>query len=757
MLLARPRIAHALVILTLVATAAHARQPQVLAPATGAKLRHAAAAREKVSIPDVPLGKPSLDTLELEPMELWAPGAKITIHHGNGTATVDPPRTQYFRGTVKGDRASAVFIAVDDRKMRGMVLSGEKRFAFGTADRTDKAAGKPDDEVIALRELDAEDEPSQGDWKCEVESKPILAGHSLSAIAGDSPKVASHGGGMAGSRYQLRLAIDTDYEFYNVFNNSADATDYLANLVGQASVVFQRDLDTTLNLGDVILYTTQQDPWTVHSQEGATVALAELSKEWHNDPAKAAIARSAVVMVSGRNFSAGRAFQGTLCGGDVSCGTNGSVCGGSEFSNGYGGAYAFCATKGTLLTTVPDPSVTRNGVTYAMPSSNDYWMLYLFTHEVGHLANGPHTNCVQLSAEEKLQYNVTRSFVDECRTGEAVNCFTAAPSYPAEFGTIMSGCQDLADSNGNRASRYLFGEPDRPSSKMLPILRDGLDAATPDGTIHLGTYANPNQDDSQPLACSAGRTAHVTACTDCTYAWSISGGALTGGTTGTSITYTPTTTPVTLTVTIVRPTGCGITANRTISTTCAALPAPGNFVATANATRTSLSWSAVTGAATYEVLRSSDATNYAVVGNTTSLSYLDMSITAGAAYLYRVRGLNSGGNAGASSAPDLAVATTFTDPVLTPHATIIRAIHLIELRMAVNSVRALAGLGAATFSDAELAQIGPKRAHIDELRARLAEALSALGLPAAAYTDPSLASVSMMRVEHVAELRTSLR
>lgn len=744
--------------LLLAARAADARPPQLLRASAAGEVRQAARSRAKVTLTNLSLGRPSLDTLDLEPMELWAPGAKIVVHGDGATQTLDPPDVQYFRGRVRGEAQSSVFLAVARGKMDGLVLVGGKRFALGSAKRVGKIERGGDEDILAVREIESVDEPSAGDWTCDVEGQPILALRSLTPKAAP---VKSNDGGIASAAYQLRLAIDTDQELYYAFNDVGLATAYIASLVGNASIVFQRDLNTTLTLGHLILYENlnPQDPWTKGPLDGTAAALAQLSKVWHEDPARAAVSRSAVVMISGKSFQGGRAFQGTLCGSDTSCGADGSICGGPEFANanGYAGAYAFCGTLGQPTTTVPDPTVTRNGHTYAMPNTNDYWMLYLFTHELGHLANGPHTHCVQLTYEERVEYDVQRAYVDQCNWTET-NCFFGNPSAPAEFGTIMGSCHELTDGNGNRAARYLFWEPNRPSAKMLPILRSGIDGVTPDGTIRLGSYPNPNQEDSQPVGCEPGHTAHVTSCATCTYAWSISGGAITSATNISSIAYDPTAPIVTLTVTITRATGCGITTSRIFTAACSSLPAPVGFTATANGgSSVSVAWSAVPSAASYEVARTSNGTTWTVVGSPTATIYLDLTPVAGTVYLYRVRAIDGSGYPGSDSPPDFAAAFAFTDPVLSSQATTVRAAHITELRTAVNGLRPLVGLPAATFTDPDPQNAPIRRLHIEELRARLGEALAAAGHSPVAYTDPTLAVGMAIRAPHIAELRNALR
>jgi hypothetical protein len=102
----------------------------------------------------------------------------------------------------------------------------------------------------------------------------------------------------------------------------------------------------------------------------------------------------------------------------------------------------------------------------------------------------------------------------------------------------------------------------------------------------------------------------------------------------------------------------------------------------------------------------------------------------------------------------------FTNDPLVAGVTEVKAIHLTELRAAVNQARARAGLAAATWTDANLQPSVTliKAVHIQELRARLDEARAALGLAAASYTDPTLTvGVTTVRAAHVQELRERVK
>jgi fibronectin type 3 domain-containing protein len=177
----------------------------------------------------------------------------------------------------------------------------------------------------------------------------------------------------------------------------------------------------------------------------------------------------------------------------------------------------------------------------------------------------------------------------------------------------------------------------------------------------------------------------------------------------------------------------------------------------AGARSVSVTWSAVSGAASYEIVRSADAATFASVGTTSATSFIDEGVQANTSYLYKVRAL-SGGTTGPFSAADLATTVIFTDDPLIAGTTTVKAAHVDELRVAVNAVRALAARPVAAFTDPTLtpAVTAIRATHLSELRTALAEARSALALAPQSYTDSTLAAVPVKAI-HLSELRAGVR
>jgi uncharacterized repeat protein (TIGR03803 family) len=106
-----------------------------------------------------------------------------------------------------------------------------------------------------------------------------------------------------------------------------------------------------------------------------------------------------------------------------------------------------------------------------------------------------------------------------------------------------------------------------------------------------------------------------------------------------------------------------------------------------------------------------------------------------------------------------ATAFAFTDEPL-PQQTQVKAAHFVELRQAINTLRANHGLAAFVFSDPTLASGSTvvKASHLAELRTALDDVYGGLGRPAPTYTDAAItAGLTVIKRVHILELRSAVR
>lgn len=187
-------------------------------------------------------------------------------------------------------------------------------------------------------------------------------------------------------------------------------------------------------------------------------------------------------------------------------------------------------------------------------------------------------------------------------------------------------------------------------------------------------------------------------------------------------------------------------------------PTPTGFSATATSTtQVALTWTESAGATSYEIQRSVNNSAFALWNTTASSAINDSGLSPDTTYLYRVRA-KAGSAASPYSATDPATTILFTDDPLTTGTTV-KAVHVMQLRTAVNAMRAAAGLSPQSFTDPGISsgtQINS--AHLSDLRAALDQARSTLGLDAITYTDPTIAAqTTPVKAAHFSSLRDGVK
>ena len=184
--------------------------------------------------------------------------------------------------------------------------------------------------------------------------------------------------------------------------------------------------------------------------------------------------------------------------------------------------------------------------------------------------------------------------------------------------------------------------------------------------------------------------------------------------------------------------------------------APENVTAAAtSSSEVHVTWSPSAIATSYQVYRRAPGEAFGLIGTTTDPSFSDVAVAAGRAYVYRVRAV---GLAAASedSTSDLVTTILFIDDPLVPGTTLLKAVHLMQLRTAVLAVRELAGLLPVTFTDDAVPGLIVRGFHITELRNALGDALIALSLPAGSYSEPITPGI-VIKAAHFQEIRTRVK
>lgn len=343
------------------------------------------AAAPVMSIADVPLA-PGLEVdLELSEWNIIEPGARMVF----GTANGDVPITltaRLYKGKVKGDPKSDVFLSFSDKGVLGHVRTFDKSYEIST-----DHAVKQDGPTVAAISYPTDALPNKM-VNCGVTDENMGELASPRFFEDFEKLYGGHDHELAADQIEFAVtgAWEADVEYLGLFGGDQQAAaDYLAQLIGDVSSVYERDLGTQLTIGHLKIWTDKGAEGYPY-KEGANMAigLRETRDYWRKHDE---VTRAFVHTFSGKGWvnPIGIAFLDVLC------------------DNGRAGSFS---------------AITRTD------AARDRRVV---AHEIGHNFSSPHTHDCSWPVQGGP------GAIDHCAPAEGGSCFSTVEQ---SVGTIMSYC-----------------------------------------------------------------------------------------------------------------------------------------------------------------------------------------------------------------------------------------------------------------------------------------------------------------------------
>jgi len=345
-------------------------------------------------------GRPGEITLRVERFDAVAPSARLLVHDGARQTVASLPASRHFRGEVEGRAGSRVVLAVHaDGEVRGLLADGEGYASLRS---------RPGEERLELHRV-----ASGGDaapFACANDQLPEAEGLASDwegpaalAEAALAPEVVGH---------TARVAVETDYEYFQLFGDATAAAEYAVDLLAFSSSIYVDEVETSLAVVSVSLWTSAGDPW---AQTSTGCALYEFGKYWNDN--RTGVERTIAHFLSGKSNGGGVAWVGVLCSGAFSVDISGAGCSGMTAVSNYGGAYGYTGTiDGDFEPGDPQP----------------IWDTIAVTHEIGHNFASPHTHCY-------ANYGGSSSHVDQCWTSSSSGCYASGAKTLPGVGSVTGG------------------------------------------------------------------------------------------------------------------------------------------------------------------------------------------------------------------------------------------------------------------------------------------------------------------------------
>jgi hypothetical protein len=337
----------------------------------------AIATRESLALRDVALPggvRADLDLVRLP--SPWRPDGVISID--GALAPFDPSWLEgvsFWRGSVAGEPGSRVFLSLSSRSSLGWVRSA--RLPGGIAyllpeDIDPVESGGADARLVLSEQLPSTGKdlpaeycsgalpaPEESAGGSAASASPLPAVRASSAPAASGLPPAS-GAFTAGS---VRLAIETDYQFYQRFGNLSDANAYVTQMIAAIGAVYLDEVHTTLSIAYLGLHSTSNDGWSAPDGPGTPGQLLDefraawapsLGGSW---PVSADVAH----FISGASLGGGIAYIDVLCNQNFAFGVS-SVSGNIDWD------------------------------TFSGAPSGGNWDFIVVAHEIGHNFSALHTH-----------------------------------------------------------------------------------------------------------------------------------------------------------------------------------------------------------------------------------------------------------------------------------------------------------------------------------------------------------------------------
>ena len=241
-----------------------------------------------------------------------------------------------------------------------------------------------------------------------------------------------------GTHYEAVVAVDLDYLTYEQLGSLQAVQSYVAELFAYTNVVYEREVETKLVVGDIrVRQTADDDPYYTHEELETDCRLAELKNKWDGSEELSQVERSTVAHLTAIPFG-GVADLGGLC--QESFSYDPVEIENCPFDSDSGGGFSVSGTQGEV-------SAIGTGPAFAdmVPA-----------HELGHNFNSQHSHGY-------MGFGGNENPVDGCYVEEeqGSHFWTGETTLPGigslqggaigdRSGTIMSYCHLLpGDATGN--------------------------------------------------------------------------------------------------------------------------------------------------------------------------------------------------------------------------------------------------------------------------------------------------------------------
>lgn len=304
-------------------------------------------ALQSVRLSDVPM--PAGYTAQLDLRRLDFDPSEVGVYVDGRPSRFAPGDLTLWKGEVVGALDSHVFLALSSRGIYGWIHDGSETTHVSSFAGPDGDWSQARGRLYSNSALEAAG-TERGPAPCDTDR--LLGGPFVSHVAPPGPPDNS-----PAPVLELKMAIETDFQLWQVWHDLAAEETYVLALLGALSDRLLSQADIKVTYPYVQFWTTASDPWTSQDGGGNCIDLLdEFRNAWSgNLPNGAHLAH----FLSGASLGCGVAYLNVIC------------------NQSFGFAVSCCL---------------NGGVTFPVSQGSNTWDFFVFAHESGHNLGSLHTH-----------------------------------------------------------------------------------------------------------------------------------------------------------------------------------------------------------------------------------------------------------------------------------------------------------------------------------------------------------------------------
>ena len=209
--------------------------------------------------------------LEIEPNQLYAPGAQIEWITPGGVIREDPPQA-YFKGRLAGDDSSWVRLTIDQNEIEGVIRTAENWYFIAPSQRYGVQANPQSVLIYRLSDVLASDDPHLCAIGSDVSAADVTIAADLDPTRRTSPSRRPELDYQelsvdqlptalpAGNLLEAEIHVVADGQYHARYG--ADSASRMASIINGVSGVYEEDLNVRISIGQSTVYTNETDPFT---------------------------------------------------------------------------------------------------------------------------------------------------------------------------------------------------------------------------------------------------------------------------------------------------------------------------------------------------------------------------------------------------------------------------------------------------------------------------------------------------------------